>query len=115
MKIDKEYFWTDSSIVLGYIKNETKVFKKFVSNRVAYIRSCSNANDWRHVPTKMNIADIATRQTSIKDFMNNKEWLDGPEFLYKQENQWPATGPIKTNLEVDKELAKENKVMVQEK
>ena len=31
--IDKEYFWTDSQMVLGYLQNESKRFKVFVANR----------------------------------------------------------------------------------
>ena len=42
----KEYFWTDSSIVLGYIK--TLRFKVFVANRVQRIRAGSDPNQWFH-------------------------------------------------------------------
>ena len=34
----KQIYWTDSKVVLGYIKNESKRFKIFVSNRVSQIR-----------------------------------------------------------------------------
>ena len=33
--IDRSYFWTDSTSVLKYIKNENKRFKTFVANRLA--------------------------------------------------------------------------------
>ncbi|MEM7299252.1 MAG: hypothetical protein AAF391_13420, partial [Bacteroidota bacterium] len=36
-KIKREFFYTDSTIVLGYIKNESKRFKRIVANRVRAI------------------------------------------------------------------------------
>ena len=34
----KEWFWTDSKVVIGYIKNDARRFKTFVTNRVQQIR-----------------------------------------------------------------------------
>ena len=39
INIDREYFWCDSTIALGYIKNDTAKFLPYVSNRVSQIRS----------------------------------------------------------------------------
>ena len=33
-KTIKEYFWTNSEVVLGYVNNDTKRFKIFMANRV---------------------------------------------------------------------------------
>ena len=38
LPIDDSVFWTDSTSVLKYIKNEDKTFHTFVANRVALIR-----------------------------------------------------------------------------
>ena len=40
----KEYFWTDSEVVLGYVNNDGKCFKMFVANRVQLIRENSDVN-----------------------------------------------------------------------
>ncbi|KAJ8019886.1 hypothetical protein HOLleu_41658 [Holothuria leucospilota] len=45
-------FWTDSMIVLGYIRNEERRFKTFVANRVSKIRENSSPDQWRHVGSK---------------------------------------------------------------
>ena len=34
----EEFYWTDSQVVLGYLKNDIKQFKIFVANRVQLIR-----------------------------------------------------------------------------
>ncbi len=56
----KEYFWTDSKIVLGYVKNEAKRFHIYVANRVQQIRECTNPESWLYVNTVDNPADEAS-------------------------------------------------------
>ena len=34
-----EYFWSDSTVVLGYVKNTSARFKVFVANRVQFIHA----------------------------------------------------------------------------
>ena len=34
----KQTFWTDSEVVLGYIRNESRKFKVFVANKIELIR-----------------------------------------------------------------------------
>ena len=53
-------FWTDSRVVLGYIKNTDKRFHVFVANRIQQIRSHSQESQWRHVESTENPADEAT-------------------------------------------------------
>lgn len=38
LQIEREYFWTDSKVVLGYINNEARRFHVYVANRVPIIR-----------------------------------------------------------------------------
>ena len=45
----KEYFWTDSEVVLCYVNNDAKHFKIFLANRVQLIRENSNVNQWMYV------------------------------------------------------------------
>lgn len=45
-------FWTDSMIVLAYIKNEDKRFHTFIANRLSMIHSASDVKQWHHVNTK---------------------------------------------------------------
>ena len=37
IEIKKEYFWTESKVVLGYIGNSSKRFKIFIANRMQFI------------------------------------------------------------------------------
>ncbi|KAK6172333.1 hypothetical protein SNE40_016014 [Patella caerulea] len=83
----QEFFWTDNTCVLGYLRSETKRFKTFVSHRVQKIQDYTNVNQWHHVATKENPGDIASR--GIKpDKIIGSIWLSGPDFLWKNDEFW---------------------------
>ena len=85
--IMKEVFWTDSKVVLGYIANEVKRFHVFVANRVQEIQDKSSADQWTYVDTKNNPADDGSRGLRAGQLINSK-WIKGPEFLWKNEDEW---------------------------
>lgn len=105
--IQQEYFWCDSMIVLGYVKNETTKFLPYVSNRVSEIRSKSKPQDWYHVPGPLNPADMPSRGTSIKHLMDSS-WFSGPMFLWEHEiTPILKDQPAKYEIDVhDKEIKK---------
>jgi hypothetical protein len=111
IKVDEEYFWIDSEIVLHYINNETKRFKRFVHNRISYIRTHTNVESWNYVNTKNNIADVASRGMKVKEFIDKKEWFSAPQFLYENMDSIPKFNKglkVDTN---DEEVSKEKVVM----
>ena len=60
-----EIFWTDSKVVLGYIKSELKRFHVSVANCVQEIRDQTSPSQWRHVETKCNPADDVSRGVTV--------------------------------------------------
>ncbi len=90
MAIDRVVFWTDSTTVLRYIRNETSRYHTFVANRVAVIRGSTEIDAWRYVDTKSNTADFASRGIKFDDGISIQRWLRGPEFLWSDEARWPA-------------------------
>ena len=52
-----ETYWSDSKVVLGYIRNYTKKLTIFVANRIQQIQEHSEVEQWRYVLTKINPAD----------------------------------------------------------
>ena len=88
LKIEVEsYYWTDSMIVLQYIRNKKKRFKTFVANRVEKIISNSSVSQWKHVPGKYNPADISSRGMKAGELIESDLWLNGPEFLKEDKTQ----------------------------
>ena len=78
-----EIFWTDSKVVIGYISNDTRRFHVFVANRVEQIRSLTSPQQWRYVKTDLNPADDASRGLYAQDLVDNSQWWNGPDFLWK--------------------------------
>lgn len=61
IECQQEFFWTDSRVVLGYIKNKARIFHVFVANRVEHIKISTKAEQWRYVASEENPADHASR------------------------------------------------------
>ena len=99
----ENFFWSDSKIVLGYIANEAKRFKVYVSNRVQEIHNASDPSQWRHVDGRENPADIASRGTSAEGLVESTLWFHGPAFLHHRDLKLERN-PIATIPEDDEEL-----------
>ena len=82
-------FWTDSTSVLKYIRNDTKRFQTFVANRVGVIRESTDIDQWRHIATERNPADLASRGMTAEAFLKPNVWISGPRFLLGTEENWP--------------------------
>ena len=89
LNIDKTYFWTDSKIVLHYLKNEKRRFQTYVANRVEEIEENSLVEDWNHVPGSLNPADDISQGLNPASLTTNHRWLRGPDFLWQPETSWP--------------------------
>ena len=85
-------FWTDSNIVLAYINNTTRRCKVFVGNRISTIREGSEPNQWRHVPSKNNAADILSRGCNAECLPHTWGVL-GPSFLHRHKSEWTTSAP----------------------
>ena len=86
----RSVFWTDSTAVLRYVKNETNRYHTFVANRVAIIHDGSQPNQWFHVNGDNNPADDASRGLTADIFLRQSRWLTGPAFLWKHDSMWPT-------------------------
>jgi hypothetical protein len=89
MSIVESLFWTDSDIVICYIKNKSLRFNVFVGNRVAEIRQATDPSQWNHVAGKENPADLLTRGIDFTS-MDTDKWLHGPQFLHTYVSEWPV-------------------------
>lgn len=94
IEIAAKYYWTDSTIVLAWIAAEPRCWKTFVCNRTSEIQSLSNTNDWNHISSANNPADLISRGVSLGDLQVSKLWWEGPTFLKKSDNEWSKTSHI---------------------
>ncbi|XP_068756799.1 uncharacterized protein [Montipora capricornis] len=88
--LSQAVFWSDSMNVLWWIRARSRILKTFVANRVGEIQSLTNLEQWRFVPTNENPADFTTRGMRVSDMVKEKKWWSGPDFLQKEESDWPV-------------------------
>lgn len=87
-------FWSDSTIVLQWLKRSPHTLKVFEANRVSEIQSLGDKIEWRHVRTKDNPADCLSRGQLPFEFLNNQMWFEGPTWLSQDQENWPVLPPI---------------------
>ncbi|XP_046145647.1 uncharacterized protein LOC123988932 [Osmia bicornis bicornis] len=83
------FAWSDSQIVLTWLRNHPCHWKTFVANRVSFIQTELPSAKWAHVPTEENPADLATRGSKPVDLMHANLWWHGPDWLAMPEEHWP--------------------------
>ena len=72
-------FWSDSANVLWWIRGRSRQLKPFVSNRVGEIQSHTNPDQWRHIPTKLNPADLLSSGIKAFELSRSGVWWRGPD------------------------------------
>jgi len=75
------YAWTDSMIALAWIKGNPERWKSFVSNRVNEILETTTKNNWKHVKSEDNPADLVSRGLAASNLLHNELWWNGPHWL----------------------------------
>ena len=82
-------FYSDSLDVLWWIRGKGKDFRAFVANRVGEIQMYSDPQQWQHVSTEQNPADLVSRGINVEDIIDNSLWWNGPDWLLWDEDDWP--------------------------
>lgn len=101
LELDKAeaFYWTDSECVLFWLRRFPCELKTFVSHRVAAIQSGSNVDLWTHIESKMNPADLISRGVSVKALIASQLWWHGPEFLTRNQKEWPVWKKAKLTVD----------------
>lgn len=103
--VNARYCWTDSTIVLSWIKSQSRKWTTFVVNRVGEIQRLTEVSTWSHVRPQENPADIISRESSPIDLIENQLWWNGPSWLCKRQEEWP-----KEERNPDTEVAEQHRV-----
>lgn len=87
--------WSDSTIVLAWIKSNSSSLKTFVGNRVHQIQELTQGKStWKHVRTEQNPADLISRGSSPAQLIDSSSiWWHGPNWLCDEPETWPSSEP----------------------
>nr|XP_022906253.1 uncharacterized protein LOC111418055 [Onthophagus taurus] len=86
------YLWTDSTVVLSWIRGHPSRWKDYVRNRVTEIHEVSGVH-WNYVPGEDNPADLVSRGVTMMKLQSNSSWWSGPCWLMYPSTQWPKESP----------------------
>ena len=102
-KIDRSYFWTDSTFVLRYVHNDATGLQTFVANRITKIRELLSPTQWQYVNTQSNPDDQSSRGV-FADCL--ERWIKRPSFLTQFKETWPNQPVHLFNLPEDQSQLK---------
>ncbi|XP_042148494.1 uncharacterized protein LOC121837103 [Ixodes scapularis] len=97
------WYWTDSTITLGWIKGLAAEWQPFVCNRVAEIQALSDSSSCHHCPGYENPADAFTRGKTVVQLETQQVRWSGPEWLALEQRNWPVSTPVENLEDIDGE------------
>lgn len=84
------FLWSDSKVVLEWLKRSPATLKTFVANRVADIQEAIEHCSWRHVCSADNPADLISRGSLPRELTSNDLWWSGPKWHSQESFHWPS-------------------------
>lgn len=77
-------------ITVTWLRSHPSRWTTFVANRVNQIQELLPATVWRHVPTRDNPADCASRGLQGSELSSHALWWHGPSWLALSRENWPS-------------------------
>ncbi|GFW90513.1 integrase_H2C2 domain-containing protein [Trichonephila clavipes] len=83
LQITAVQFWSDSTIVISWIHRESRELKTFVANRVSKIHQLSSCDQWHHIASEQNPADVLSRRLLPEELRDDSLWGMVLSFFYR--------------------------------
>ena len=85
--LNRVTYFTDSLTVLWWLQS-TQALTPYVANRLKKILEKSSFQQWLHVRTEENPANLPTRGTRSEVLKDKQIWWEGPDFLKRDPVTW---------------------------
>ncbi|XP_055622591.1 uncharacterized protein LOC129766753 [Toxorhynchites rutilus septentrionalis] len=85
MEFNQITYYSDSQIVLAWLKKPPNQLNLFVRNRIMEITNQTQNAQWKFIRTEHNPADVVSRGQLPSTLANNQLWWNGPPFLQNHE------------------------------
>ena len=93
----------DSRIAQDMMRKDSYWYNTFAGVRVAEIQTKTNVEDWLHVPSNENIADILTKGAPPSELGQDSVWQNGTKWLVQERSTWPVTD-VRSTSSLDPEV-----------
>ena len=100
-RFDDIVCWSDSTVVLCWLRDLPRRWVTFVANRVSFIQETLPNATWRHVPTAHNPADIASRGATGNELLKHSLWWHGPSWLARGKSDWPLSPDLDASVKLE--------------
>lgn len=97
------FAWTDSQIVICWLRKHPCTWKTFVANRMSYIQTELPSAEWRYISTKDNPADLATRGIKPCELKQSDLWWRGPSWLSSKNEVCPDQPKVSQILHTERQ------------
>ncbi|XP_053691464.1 uncharacterized protein LOC128739980 [Sabethes cyaneus] len=106
------WFWSDSTVVLSWLKLPSYVWPTFVANRVSHIQELTKGHRWNHVKGTENPADLVSRGVMPRDLPDLPQWFHGPHWLSLPDHHWNTKEQLEYEKPSEELLQKRKNVLV---
>ena len=83
IEIQKQFFWSDSTKVLYWLRTPEIRHRIVSANRLAKNLDVSSAQDWFYISSARNPAEDGTQGYNVCQIIISSRWLLGPSFCLK--------------------------------
>lgn len=112
MEETEAWFWSDSTVVLAWLKLPPYVWPTFVANRVSHIQELTKGHKWNHVKGTENPADFVSRGVMPKELFGLQYWFHGPHWLSLFDQHWNNEQHLQYEKPPEELLEKKKNVLV---
>ena len=109
--VEDVIYVSNSTICLYWLQQDQRPLQTGVRNGVLEVRRLTDINNWFHVASEDNVADIGTRSGTAEDLRENSDWIRGKPWMSQPRKEMPlrTLQEITLNSEEKKMAAKEMK------
>ena len=80
---------TDSTVVLFWLNQDQRPLQTAVRNGVIEVRRLTNLEDWHHVASADNVADVGTRHVEVSEIGEDSVWARGHPWMSLPREEMP--------------------------
>ena len=100
-QVEDILFVTDSTIVLFWLSHDTRPLQTAVRNAVIEIRRFSSVDQWYHVASEDNVADLGTRSIEVDEVGPESDWVNGRPWMAGPRDRFPLRDVSQVSLDAE--------------